>query len=518
MRVVCVVSMLQQLTFEQRLQRQHACAQLLTVANEPRHGARLDRINESLTVFADACKALDTARGAKLTAEAKRLIARVHISNQMQRLEARKTQKVRHGTVSKSIYKITAEMCGVSERTVSRIWAEYCTGKLLVGYKPPPTAAVSAAAEQNSRIRRHQGVVDSVREFVHASHRGGIQVTSVDVTQHLVEAGELKADLSAKKEVDAAVRCVQRWLVKHGWQVGKKNGRAKMMETDTLREARALYLRTVKQNRKGEKRREVFIGDTFFYQHNQPVSNQAQGARGDRYGVIGCILGPDLTKSEEQRQDTFADQGGWYTKAYTKIHAPLGRSKACPACFDSDRFERWFRDACASLHADGFKCIFYMDSVPHHKATDFPRLKTIGKEDLLAQLKSEYVRRELSPAFWDRFATKKALLQFMSSLPAVTRTRVQRIAETCGHKVMYVPSHHCDLQPIHMVWAYAKDKVASKHRHGITMVAHMDEVLGTIPVHTVCGWYKAMLAAEERAWEYVRDAAKEEAESDGDGR
>ena len=482
---------MQQYAFEKGLERQRACGALesvqatssgrLAVQDSTASGSsssRGQRIDADLKVLAAACTGLDSARPSKLSAEAQQMILRVHIANQMRRLEARKKRKVRYGTVSESIYKITGDMCGVSERTVARVWTDYCKGKMLVGYKPPPEAAAAVAAEKNSRIRSHQDVVNSIREFVRAKHQDHRQVTAVDVTHHLVDTGELDADLSNKKQLDAAVRCTQRWLVKHGWQRGKKNAKTKMKETVALREARALYLRTVKQNREGEKLREVFTDETYIHQHYHsddrtlydPRDDDDNGTKkhnfkGDRYNIVGCILGPDLTKPEEERQDTLADKGGWYTNAYAKFHAPLRRAKDYHACFDATWYERWFRKVCASLRDDGHKCIFYLDNVSYHKATDFNKLKKVNRDQLFTAMKQEYARRGLDPTFWDRFVTKKALLEFMSTLPAVTGTCIQRIAEEHGHKVAYTPAYHSDLQPIEMVWACAKGKVARKYHH-----------------------------------------------------
>ena len=493
--------------------------------------ARSVNLDAQLAALEEGMEAVASGRGRYLSAAEQSMVVHAHMAELKARVERRKKKKQRAGQHTDNALDVTARRMGVGRATVQKLWADYKAGRLLTDYEAPGSSAGGAKTKADqSRIRADQEVVDMVREFVRTKHREHRAVTGRDVTMFLIDKGELgTVDLMNKKQFDAAHRCVRRWLQHHGWMHGRKKGKVKMMETPKLRSQRAQYLATMKANREGEKLREVFTDESYVHQHyhhddrtlydpadKQDIAQKKHRFKGDRYNMIGCILGPDLTKPEAEREDTFADKGGWYAPAYAKFHAPLRRKKDYHACFDSKWYNNWFEKVCKSLQQDGYRCLFSMDNVSYHNSTRLNELKHLKKADLFQQLKAGSVAAGFDPTFWDQFPTKVSLVQYLESVDDLVDTTVVTIAATYGHKVAYTPPYHSDLQPIEVVWAIVKQQVAAKYHIDVTMdevLANMDEAFASLSPTTVYGCYKRALVHEAKAQKLVDE---DEAQGDDD--
>lgn len=310
-------------------------------------------------------------------------------------------------------------------------------------------------------------------------------------------------------------------LAEHGWERGRKNAKVKLQETAKLRAHRAEYLAAINANRTGAKLREVFTDESYIHQHyhhddrslydpqdKDGVTKQKHHFKGDRYNIIGCILGPDLAKPENERADTLEDKGGWYAPAYDKFHAPIRTKKDYHACFDAKWYEAWFKRVCQQLAEDGYKCLIILDNVSYHKATHLNKLKKLSKAQLFATLRRGSEDAGEDPAFWNacRFPTKVSVLAYLSTLETLVAPTVETIAAEYGHKVLYTPPYHSDLQPIEIVWAVVKQKVAAGYHINRTMeevLAALDAAFATLKPTTVYGCYKRAVRHEALAQQLV---------------
>lgn len=491
-----------------------------------RSTARADRFTEKLACLQDCMDALDEERGRCLTANEQAMVVRVHLKVLHSRTANQAKKARRAKTVAPNALDVTAGLTGVSRGTVQNVWAAYGKGLLFTDPTRDTSAAARKSKEKTERIRDNQEVVDLVRGFARARHVDHRQTTATDVMLFLAEKGELgEFDVSDTKQRQAALRCVQRWLVSHGWERGR-GGKVRLKETPELLEKRRSYMYAVKKNREapvGQRKREAFTDESYIHQHYHrddrtlydpkdvaDVAKKKHRSKGDRYNMIGVILGPDLNKQPEERKDTFEDIGGWYKPAYAKFHAPLRRKKDYHACLDAEWFESWFEKQCKQLQLDGYSVVWYLDNVGYHKASNLARLKKLKKAELFAALRAA----PGTTAIWDRFTTKKAVVSFLESLGDLVAPRVVHIAAKYGHEVVYTPPYHSDLQPIELVWAIVKSQVAAKYHYHITMedvLQRMDEAFAALSPSAVYGCYKKVLKNEKKVWELVRQYEEQEA-------
>jgi len=510
-----------------------------------RASGRADNINTKVKELRAAKEDVDSMRGRYLTAEQRQMVVRVHIHVLEQRLERRKRKKASHGTNNGDALDVTAAYTGVSRTAVAAAWKDYQSGKVISGFQAATAKAAAASAASATRIKESRELVGRVRAFVrnfHAEHR---QCTSVEVTLHMIEHGDLfvnnpdgtRKDATAysDKEMAAARRCVQRWLVDHGWQRGKANAKTKMKETPELRAHRAEYLKVVQDNRNGKKLREVFTDESYMNRHYHtdsltlydPSDKKDKGTRkhmfkGQRHLFVGAIAGPNLHMSEDERKQTLDDMGGWISDVYASFEAPLGRGKKdYHTCFSAAWYETWFTKLCTVCHKLFGPCLIILDNVSFHKRTNFNNLKKLRKADLIKALRAGSSANGHDPTFWDRFPTKTALVHYLQQVAGcgLMEPNIIGIARKFGHKVAFTPPYHSDLQPIEMVWANAKQQVARGYHNGTTMEETMERLVkafSEITPRIVYGCYKKSLVSEDKARKIAEEDETVEEEEEED--
>ena len=97
-------------------------------------------------------------------------------------------------------------------------------------------------------------------------------------------------------------------------------------------------------------------------------------------------------------------------------------------------------------------------------------------------------------------------MEYLSTLETLVAPMVETIAAEYGHKVLYTPPYHSDLQPIEIVWAVVKQKVAAGYHINRTMeevLAALDAAFATLKPTTVYGCYKRAVRHEALAQQLV---------------
>ena len=80
---------------------------------------------------------------------------------------------------------------------------------------------------------------------------------------------------------------------------------------------------------------------------------------------------------------------------------------------------------------------------------------------------------------------------------------VQKIAEKEGHKVLILPVHHPELNPIELVWAIVKNECGRLLRNGIKFIEvreHLENALCNITPEICGGLYKKVIKKEKEYW------------------
>lgn len=484
-----------------------------------------EAVQVELAELKEGMAQLTAARPRYLSADLQRLIVHVHMHELQERAQGRQKHNKRARGASTGGSKVsaldaTAVRCGVGRATVARVWREYVAGKLLQGYSGGGGPGGTVSKLLNSRIRDSQEVVSKVRAYILSRRRDGLQCTGVDLTRFFVEEGELGAvDTSNSKEFGSAHRCVLRWLEAHGWQRGRDHTSERLQETIALRARRASYLAAVARNRRApasERLREAFVdmmpvigrtrrsgggGGAGGGGASGGADRKKSGSRGGGpHFLLGCVVGPDLSKPADARVARFADLGGWFAPAYQACGPSAAKMGGLPR-LDSAVHDHWFEGVCKALKEKGLKCLIVVEDAPRHHNSHLPMLHSLSKADLLQVLKREASALGVDASFWDRFSTKVELEDYLQKLRPLMKPPVYSIAAKYGHQLVFAPAFHKDLLPVSRVLSMVETNVADIINRGSVedALSYCHTAFQSLNVLAVHEMYQQCLQSEQQA-------------------
>ncbi|KAM7298945.1 uncharacterized protein ISCGN_019512 [Ixodes scapularis] len=122
---------------------------------------------------------------------------------------------------------------------------------------------------------------------------------------------------------------------------------------------------------------------------------------------------------------------------------------------DGPRFEKWFDDVLQKLPTGS---VIVMDNAPYHsRRLEAVPTTTSRKELIQGWLTSKGIA-------WDAKMLKKQLLEIVSSVkPQYVKYRVDTTAERAGCTVVRLSPYHCEFNPIELIWAQIKNRVAARN-------------------------------------------------------
>jgi hypothetical protein len=163
--------------------------------------------------------------------------------------------------------------------------------------------------------------------------------------------------------------------------------------------------------------------------------------------------------------------------------------------FNAPHFQEWWRTH--RLPNLPEKSVVVLDRASFHMVPEDPvALTTMKKGDLQAWLTRHHIA-------WEDHWLKA---QFIDCVDAVMDTTpvVQKIAEQQGHKVLFLPVHHPELNPIETIWAIVKNACGKLLRQGIKFQEvrqHLDTAFTAITLQTCQGLYEKIQAQEDTYWQ-----------------
>ncbi|KAM7281660.1 uncharacterized protein ISCGN_006325 [Ixodes scapularis] len=122
---------------------------------------------------------------------------------------------------------------------------------------------------------------------------------------------------------------------------------------------------------------------------------------------------------------------------------------------DGPRFEKWFDDVLQKLPTGS---VIVMDNAPcHSRRLEAVPTTSSRKELIQGWLTSKGIA-------WDAKMLKRQLLEIVSSVkPQYVKYRVDTAAERAGCTVVRLPPYHCEFNPIELIWAQIKNRVAARN-------------------------------------------------------
>ena len=188
---------------------------------------------------------------------------------------------------------------------------------------------------------------------------------------------------------------------------------------------------------------------------------------------------------------------------------------------NATRFEFWFTQLCATLADKYGDCIIYMDSCSSHKRQIDKQPTTKWKKaDICKWLSDNNI--SVDPKM-----LKPELLLRAKNAKVPKHYATVDIAQARGHKIIWTPPYHPELQPIETIWAIVKNAIAELN---ITSMVDLKKALEhqffecVTKEQLVGAWRKSQkyedkylkVAEESEHAETFHDARENQAEDDDD--
>jgi transposase len=354
------------------------------------------------------------------------------------------------------------------------------------------TKRVGNWTSKPTRIPQTRSVLSSVREFVRDRRSRRERVTGRQVLDFMVEKKIIvipkdRMGFFEKKAFATAVRAVNVWLKKNGYHRGKRMGNIRLKESVAV--AREKYLLSFVANRDKicipflhpqQEYREVYLDESYCHHHHNHFDHSVwdEGdeadqqdkkppAKGKRACFVAAIQGPNPRKPASvapEDQARLIPNSLWhFIPTDAKSHKGDYHK-----VFNGANFVPWFRDQLLpNLGAD--PCVIMMDNAKYHLVygEDVPIPGKMKKAELLEFLTSQSVSTTGEDGRPLTVLLLKAKVKEWIAKNA--KPEIIRLAEAKGHIILFTPPYHSDLQPIELLWARIKFRVASEYSTETTM-------------------------------------------------
>jgi len=349
--------------------------------------------------------------------------------------------------------------------------------------------------KKKTRVPDTDEVVVLVRRFVREKRAQGARVTCKQVLDMLVEKRHVSIPIVRihgrhmrdKVKEASALRAVLRWTKKHGYVRTKKKG-GYLAEREEIQEWRDDYIKGHLANRSlplNEQFRELYTDESYQHQYD----NRSEGGlrdesdlndkaykrpgKGRRFCFCDAIVGPRPDRPRGERSGEPLDRGGPVPGAWW-IFCPQRKDPNSSfhkgdyhKTFKWKNFGDWYVKLLRLLkeHYPGQRFRIYLDNAKYHKHREGrPELKR--KADVIKYLDENNIEY---PKSGDGFRVKELRARARMWFNQNTKHEVERLAEADGHKVVWTPPHHSDLQPIEIYWADIKGYSASRFHKGTSL-------------------------------------------------
>lgn len=160
--------------------------------------------------------------------------------------------------------------------------------------------------------------------------------------------------------------------------------------------------------------------------------------------------------------------------------------------FNAEKFEHLFEVICSAVQPYG-PCIFHMDGASYHKRRTNPVPTSSYKK---SEIINWFLQNNILLRTNDQRCkppTKKVLLQAIKDMRIRPQFACYDIATRYGHRVLFTPPYHPEVQPIEKVWAVVKNPIAYNPDPNETTAHLRDKLVNSlvsIPEETLLSLWK----------------------------
>ena len=387
-----------------------------------------------------------------------------------------------------------ADLLGRKKDLVAEVWSSYVNDIPLTVAKPCGNYRV-----KNTRVPRARGVASMVQSFLRSRREIRQRTVAKDVMDFLHGCGFITVDRTNKKDVNAALRSVQRFITRLGYQRGKKKG----MKNYKLRaeniEKRDQYVQFMTNVNKDDARRIVYMDESYIHKNYQrhddslfdPNDEQDLEVKamhkGRRYCFVAAIIDEDKSmQNVPDEERPFISKPHLMLETYDVFEGGKKQTVDYHGMFDNNYFVKWMQKLLDTLSDMNIQnSVIVMDNAKYHKSLPEGTPKSSWKKQNLIHFclsKNIVVNPgDLKSVIWLR--VKEWVRQNVKPI-------IVNMAEAAGHTVVWSPPHHSDLQPIELVWANVKGKVGRQYTTETTfqdVKQRLDQAFWELESKTVAG-------------------------------
>ena len=329
-------------------------------------------------------------------------------------------------------YSVTSAYTGVARTTVANIVTSVRdSGRVpqltLPGNRHPMTAIpISTAAR--------------IREFVFERHREGV----------ICNAKHIVALLKDEFALDIQDRTMRRHLARMGfiWSHTKKQTRS-LRESSRVRQQRHDYLYEIRKNHRlpfDAQYRLVYLAESFLHHHYSAQFSwfsdgdgvERSPGQGRRWCCMHALMEEGLLEDTFLILEAKKSKGDYHQQ------------------FDHQVFQQWFQEQL--LPHLPKRCLIVIDRCPYHMVGQdsiIPQqMRKIELQEWLTQNGFDGEESWLKPRLIAEVEDKRD-----------KKTMVEMFAAQQGHRVLFLPVHHPELNPIELVWNTVKGECARQFSH-----------------------------------------------------
>lgn len=421
----------------------------------------------------------------------------------------------------------TARILGRSKGTVSKVVKDWSNHSIQSETSNEPLdLAVSAESNRGNRsckqwrIPNSQLIYHDVRDFVRLKRSKFECVTSKEVLEFLISKQYLNVTQDSngcldKTALSTARRSVQRWLLKNGFSRGKKS--KNLLLSNKITAWRNKYLRIIMENRgkiPTDQLQEVYLDESYIHQHYSksnnslydPNDNEDIQSRQPHKGRRICFLAAIKNSIGDEKAGFVANSAWWFIPKGKNAHGGDYHKS-----FNSHNFLAWFRqNLMPNLNRPS---LIIMDNAAYHKTLpeNTPKPYRMKKEEVIETLNRFGIQHE------PEISGIEAKILLKSWITCNIKPAVTTIAEEHGHKVVFTPPYHSDLQPIELYWAFIKGNVGRQYTAGTSLKDVVDrlrqEFINTESETGSNLIQKMMLSVDKTILKFIVDLESEEKNS-----
>lgn len=369
-------------------------------------------------------------------------------------------------------YSVTSAYTGVASTTVANIVTSVRDSGRVPQLTLPGNRHQMTAIPISTEAR--------IREFVFERHREGV----------ICNAKHIVALLKDEFALDIQDRTMRRHLARMGfiWSHTKKQTRS-LRESSRVRQQRHDYLYEIRKNHRlplDAQYRLVYLDESFLHHHYSSQFSwfsdgdgvERSPGQGRRWCCMHALMEEGLLEDTFLILEAKKSKGDYHQQ------------------FDHQVFQQWFQEQL--LPHLPKRCLIVIDRCPYHMVghdSIMPQqMRKIELQEWLTQNGFDWEESWLKPRLIAEVEDKRD-----------KKTMVEMFAAQQGHRVLFLPVHHPELNPIELVWNTVKGECARQFSHQTSCqdqrIRVEEAVSNTIDAKYCSEAFRHVKQFEDKYWE-----------------